>query len=76
MQAIVRDISERKQAEVALRQQAEELRLRNEALGRFNTVAVGRELRMIELKREINALCGKAGEPPRHRVAATDESPR
>jgi len=66
------DITEAKQAEESLRQQAEEIRLRNESLSRFNAVAVGRELRMIELKREINELCDRVGEPPRHRIPAVE----
>ena len=28
------------------------------------------ELRMIELKREVNELCMRLGEPPRHKIAA------
>ncbi len=28
--------------------------------------SVGRELRMIELKEEVNALCAEAGKPPRY----------
>jgi hypothetical protein len=32
----------------------------------FNSAATGRELRMIELKQEINELCRRLGEPPRH----------
>jgi hypothetical protein len=27
---------------------------------------VGRELRMIELKKEVNELCAQAGQPPRY----------
>ena len=69
------DITKRKQAEAARRLHAEELRLRNETLTRFNTAAVGRELRMIELKREVNALCAQLGEPPRHRVADPAPAP-
>ena len=43
-----------------LREQAEdELRAMNEDLTNFNNVVVGRELRMIELKQEVNALCAK-----------------
>ncbi len=63
---------ERRQAEAARQQQTAELRARNDELSRFNQVAVGRELRMLELKREVNELCGKLGEPPRHRVAGDE----
>jgi len=70
MQAIVRDISKRKQAEQALRQKAEELYARNDELEEFKRASVGRELRMIELKEEINELCRRLGEAPRH---ATDQ---
>ena len=50
----VEDITERKQAE-------EELKQKMKQLERFNKVAVDRELRMIDLKREINELLEKAG---------------
>ena len=75
MVAFLQDITERKRAEVALRQQADELVARNDRLNRFNQAAVGRELRMIELKREVNELCGKLGEPPRHRIAELETAP-
>ena len=68
------DVSEYKRAVEALREQGEELRIRNDELTRFNRVAVGRELRMLELKREVNGLCGKLGEAPRYRLAE-DEAP-
>lgn len=61
---IIRDISERKRAEEALRAS-------HAVLAKFNALAVGRELRMIELKREINELCARLGVPPRHNVVAT-----
>ncbi len=51
------DITARKQA-------VEALQASNEELTRFNRAAVGRELRMVELKREINALSAAAGQPP------------
>ena len=41
-------------------------RLHAEELSRFNRLAVGRELRMIELKKEINELCGQQGLPARY----------
>ena len=44
------------------------LRDSRDELARFNCFMVGSELRMLELKREINALCGLAGEPPRYLV--------
>lgn len=64
--AFFTDISERKRAEEEIRQRVEELRASNEELTRFNDASVGRELRMIELKKEINALCEKAGQTPRY----------
>ena len=59
---------ERKLAEEALQQQAQKLRENNDELTRFNRAAVGRELRMIELKKEINELCSLAGQPPRYDI--------
>jgi PAS domain S-box-containing protein len=42
------------------------LRSSNLELERFNRAMVGRELRMIELKKEINELCAQAGQPRRY----------
>ena len=55
------DITEIKQAENELREQADELT-------RFNAAMVGREERMIELKKEVNDLCGALGEPSRYEL--------
>ena len=60
------DITDRKRAEEAVQRKAEELRASNDELELFNLAATGRELRMIELKEEINELCRRLGEPPRH----------
>ncbi len=62
------DITERKRAEEALRQT-------NEELTRFNSAAVGRELRMVELKKEVNELCAQAGQPPRYPLDSGEEQP-
>ena len=43
-----------------------ELRASNAELARFNQAMVGRELRMIELKKEVNALCAELRQPPRY----------
>ena len=64
--AFVLDISDRKAADLELRARVAELRQMNDELSRFNRVAVDRELRMVELKKEINALCTTAGQPPRY----------
>ena len=60
------DISEHKRAEAELRRRAEELRAANDELTRFNRVTVGRELRIIELKKQINELCARLSQPPRY----------
>ena len=49
-----------------LKQAEENLRTVNEELTRFNSATVGRELRMIELKKEINELYVQSGRPPRY----------
>jgi PAS domain S-box-containing protein len=59
---MVRDITEQKQFE------ADNLRYIEE-LERFNKASVGRELRMVELKKEVNELCGRVGEPTRYPLA-------
>ena len=53
------DITERKRAEASLKENMDELT-------RFNTAMVSRESRMVELKREVNDLCRRAGEPARY----------
>ncbi len=55
------EISERLEAQEALRERLEELE-------QFNRLAVGRELRMVELKKEINALLCGQGAAERYRV--------
>ncbi len=80
------DITKRKQAETALRQLNEtleqhvaertaELSARNEELSRFNRAAVGRELRMVELKQEVNEVCRSSGQPPRYSLDFEKEQP-
>jgi two-component system, chemotaxis family, CheB/CheR fusion protein len=63
---VMRDLTERKCAEEALLQHLDELT-------RFNTAAVGRETRMIELKKEINDLCVKLGRAPRYQPVPEQE---
>lgn len=55
------DITGRRRAEEALKKKAQELQ-------RFNDLMVDREIRMVELKKEINAMLVKAGEKERYVV--------
>ena len=45
-----------------------ELKLKYAEIARFNQVAVGRELRMIELKQEINALLAASGKAAKYKI--------
>ena len=73
------DVTDIRQAERALKEmnatleqrvseRTAQLSARNAELTEFNNLMVDRELRMIELKREINEFCLKAGHPPRYAV--------
>jgi len=52
----VRDITEQKNAEAVLQEREKELQKRVSELEEFYDMAVGRELRMVQLKREIEKL--------------------
>jgi|GEM_PF-6887564 len=61
------DSYRRLESEVAERRRAEEtLREKNEALARLNRFMVGRELRMVELKQEVDDGRARMGLPPRY----------
>ena len=59
---LIRDISERKAVEEEIKKKADELE-------RFNRLAVGREFKMIELKKEINALFKESGKEFKYKIA-------
>lgn len=50
-----------------------ELECSNADLARFNRLAVGRELRMIELKRQVNDLSEQLGKEPPYDVSFAEE---
>lgn len=60
-----RDITSRQAAEAELRQ-------RNQELERFNRAATEREVRMVALKREVNALALATGRPPPYDTSFAD----
>ena len=64
--AHIGDTLMRKNAESELKQRCDELEL-------FHDVTVGRELRMIELKKEINALLKTIGNPEKYIIVGDDE---
>jgi PAS domain S-box-containing protein len=55
------NITERKQAEIALKKKSVELE-------NFNQLMVGREIKMIDLKQEINELCLRLGEKAKYHI--------
>lgn len=66
------DVTESRRVADELRSQADELASRNAELERFNAAMVGRELDMVELKRQINALSRELGRAPPHDLANLD----
>lgn len=63
--ALTQDITERKKAEREMAEQLDELR-------RWHRVMLDRSDRMIELKREVNELLARLGEPPRYQSPNAD----
>lgn len=59
--SLQQDVTERKKTEAELRSKMEELE-------KFNNLTVNREIFMIELKKEINGLLKRIGEPEKYRI--------
>jgi PAS domain S-box-containing protein len=55
--SIIRDVTERRKAENELKERSEELEI-------FNMAMVDREMRIIEIKEEVNQLCRQLGQKP------------
>jgi hypothetical protein len=62
----------RRRSEEALEANRAELATQLEELRRWNDATLGREERMLELKREINDLLARLGKPPRY-PSVTDD---
>lgn len=69
-QRVEQQVAEYRQINATLEQRVvertSELTETNTDLVRFNQMMVDRELRMIELKKEVNELCKQIGQPPRY----------
>jgi PAS domain S-box-containing protein len=63
---VFRDVTEKRRV-------LQELRRANAELTQFNNAMVGRELRMIELKKEVDELCFKSGQPLRYNYPPRSE---
>ena len=70
----IEDITARRHAERALQESHVSLQSHIDELSRFNNVAIGRELRMIELKKEVNDLSTRHGEAERYPLEFEDEA--
>jgi PAS domain S-box-containing protein len=64
----IQDVSERKQAETRTAEQLDELR-------RWHDALLGREGRVLEVKKEVNALRARLGEPPSYPSAVEGSEP-
>jgi hypothetical protein len=67
MAGTAQDVTERKQADARAAEQLDELRRRHDA-------TLGREGRVLELRKEVNELLAKAGEPPRYPSALRESN--
>ena len=83
IQALQEELKETQRGLLALTMELEqrvddrtrELRASNAELRRFNEAMVGRELRMIELKQEVNELCVRLGQPLRYAPDSKAQQP-
>lgn len=69
---VFRDISERKESEKKQKNLNERLKVKVSEMERFSKFTIGREIQMIELKKEINELCEKLGEKVRYDTKLTE----
>ena len=68
--SVQRDITERRDVQAQLARQVQALQTSNDELYRFNRAMIDRELRMLELKAQVNALHARLGEPARYAAPA------
>ena len=69
---LIQDITERKRAEEEIKAKTEQLAQSNDELTRFNRLMSNREMRVIELKQQVNALAAQLGEPRPYPLAFLD----
>ncbi len=65
---VMSDITERKRAEAQKAAAFAALQQEKDKLKRWQSLTVGRELAMIELKKEVNSLLKRAGQPDKYEI--------
>lgn len=68
------EVAERRRTEDELARKVAALERANEELERFRRLSVGREQRMIDLKKEVNELLQALGKPPAYNLKFMDDS--
>lgn len=66
------DITERQEAEARVAEQLALIETRNAELDAFNRAMLPREMRVLELKQEVNELLARLGEPARYAKSPTE----
>ena len=68
-ESILKLVAVRAAGELERKQSEEKLKQKMHDLERFNLLTVDRELRMVELKKEINAMLESLGKKPKYKIA-------
>lgn len=68
LSVFIKDTTEQKKSEIALKKHTEDLEKANKELKIFNRAAVDRELKMIELKKEINSVLKESGKDEKYKI--------
>jgi PAS domain S-box-containing protein len=71
---VIRDITKRRENIEDLIKTTTDLKYTNEELKEFTNMAVGRELKIIELKKEVNKYAAEAGHKPPYNMTFIEEN--
>lgn len=71
---VIRDITKRRENIEDLIKTTKDLKYTNEELKEFTNIAVGRELKILELKKEVNKYAAEAGHKPPYDMTFIEEN--